>query len=309
MRNLVMRKYLAATFLIAVAIGPASALDIRGGAKVGPVGVSTSVGLGKKGASAGIGADVDKVGGAKAGASAGKKGTSAGIGADVNGVGGAKAGAAIGSKGISAGFGANVNGVGGAKAGASLGTNGGSSAGVAGNVGRANGGVSAGAGSTGGLSSVGGASAARGNASGGWAAGTSGRGSATTIIRFAPATSARPIVLPRILWPLKAKRAQHERGEWGYPLRFPLSLAAIPGTPPAVVRVCRRAIASAASPLGALQVRAASAGSLLRHRSGALTAPLAVSIDYRGQHGVEVRQARIRCRLDPSGRVTAVIAP
>jgi hypothetical protein len=106
---------------------------------------------------------------------------------------------------------------------------------------------------------------------------------------------------------LKAKRPAHERGEWAYPVRLPMSLVAVPGTPNNVVRACRQAIASSAGILGAVRVQAASAGRLLRHRGGALTAPLAVRIDYADEGGVQVRQARIRCRLDPSGTVIAVI--
>ncbi|MEY9625973.1 helicase [Sinorhizobium fredii] len=267
-----MRKHLVATFLIAVAIGPASALALGLGAKVGPVGVGAQVGINKSGVSAGIGAEADGVGGVKGGTSLGK---------------------------------------------------GGSSLGVGGNLGRTSGGMSVGSGSKAGSSSGGGTATGSGAASGGSAAGSGtrpssggatagsrspGAGGANTITRIAPATSARAsIVLPRILWPLKKKRAGQERGEWGYPIRLPLTIAAVPGTPNTVVRACQRAIASAASPLGAVRVRAASAGSLLRHRNGALTAPLAVSIDYAGQDGIQVRRARIRCRLDSSGRVIAVI--
>lgn len=209
-----MRKYLAATLLIAAAVGPASALDVRVGAKVAGVEAGASASVGKKGVSTGIGADAGSGTGSSSG---GRDGTSSA---------GASGGSATGSK-----------------------------------------------------------SAATGGAS-----------------------TIRPsVVLPRILWPLKARRAKSERGKWGYPLQLPARFVAVPGTPPAVVRVCRQAIASAASPLGAVRVRAASAGPLQRDRRGALTAPLAVRIDYAGLGGIEVRQARIKCRLDASGRVIAVI--
>ncbi|OAP36737.1 helicase [Sinorhizobium glycinis] len=261
-----MRKYLTATLLIVVAIGPASALDVGLGAQVGGIGIGAGVGVANGGASAGVGT--------------------------------------------------SVGGVGGAEAGASVGTTGGSSVGVSGNVGGTSGGISGGSGvasgsSTAGssLSSGGKAGTGTGNGPGGSLAGAGSRGSgaAHAITRIAPAMADRsPIVLPRILWPLTAKRAEYERGEWGYPSGLLAPLAAIPGTPKAVVRACRRAIASAASPLGAVRVSAASAGPLLRHRSGALTAPLAVRIDYAVQGDIQARQARIRCRLDPSGRVVAV---
>jgi len=242
-----MRKHLAATFLIAVAIGPASALALGLDAKLGPVGVSAGVEISKNSTSAGIGAGADGVGGVKGGASRDKKG---------------------GSGGISVGSGSKAK------------------------------------------SSSGKGKAKGHEASGGRASGSQvpGRGGASTITAAAPAKSLRAsIVLPPGLWPLKKKRAAHDRGEWAYPIRLPLTIATVPGTPSTVVGACREAIASAASPLGAVRVRAASAGSLLRHRNGTLTAPLAVRIDYAGQDGVEVRQARIRCRLDSSGKVTAVI--
>nr|WP_037388840.1 hypothetical protein [Sinorhizobium americanum] len=270
-----MRKYLAATVLIAVAIGPAHALGLN--AKVGPVSVGAEVG--------------------------------------------------VGENGVSGGIGAGVKGVGGVKGGTSLNRSGGSSLGVGGSLGNTSGGLSVGSGSNAGSSSGAGTAPASGAVSGGSAAGSGsgirsssggvsgsstagsnspGSGGGGRVISIAPAKSARAsIVLPHILWPLKKKRT-HERGEWGYPIRLPLTIAAIPGTPSAVVRACQKAIASAASPLGGVRVRAASAGSLLRHRGGALTAPLVVRIDYAGRDGIQVRQARIRCRLDSSGRVVAV---
>ena len=85
----------------------------------------------------------------------------------------------------------------------------------------------------------------------------------------------------------------------GYP---PLpKLTRKPGTSNAVVRVCQQAIFSAAKPLGAVGVQAASAGPVQRQRHG-LTAPLSVRINY----GKEVRQAQISCRLDAKGRVIRV---
>ncbi|OAP44510.1 helicase [Sinorhizobium americanum] len=271
-----MRKYLAATVLIAVAIGPAHALSLN--AKVGPVSVGAEVGVSKNGTSAGIGAGVKGVGGVKGGTSLNRSGgSSLGVGGNLGNT----------SGGLSVGSGPN--------AGSSNG------AGTAPASGAVSGGSAAGSGSGSGTRSSSGASG--GSTAGASAQGSSGAG---RIISIAPTKSARAsIVLPHILWPLKKKRT-HERGEWGYPIRLPLTIAAVPGTPSAVVRACQKAIASAASPLGGVRVRAASAGSLLRHRGGALTAPLVVRIDYAGRDGIQVRQARIRCRLDSSGRVVAV---
>ena len=105
------------------------------------------------------------------------------------------------------------------------------------------------------------------------------------------------IILPRSLGP--SGRDTSARGTWGYP-RLP-KLARKPGTSNAVVRVCQQAIFSAAKPLGAVGVQAASAGPVRRQRNG-LTAPLSVRIDY----GKEVRQAKVGCRLDAKGRVIGV---
>ncbi|WP_084044620.1 hypothetical protein M728_005017 (plasmid) [Ensifer sp. WSM1721] len=257
-----MRTYLAATtLLIAVAIGPTSALGLSVGAKAGGIGVSASVGAGKNGASVGISARGGGLGGAKAGASVGRN---AGIGA-----------------------GGKVGGVGAGKTGASARTS-------------ARGGGGGGANGAGAHTGPGGA--LRGSAAG---SGSLVGGGASTTAGIAPSKGARPsVVLPRNLWP-SATRAKYDSRD--YPSRFPAPTAAISGTARAVVRVCRQAIASAASPFGAVRVRAASAGPLHRNRRGALTAPLAVRIDYAGQGGIEIRQARIRCHLDSSGRVIAVI--
>ena len=77
----------------------------------------------------------------------------------------------------------------------------------------------------------------------------------------------------------------------------------IPGTPAAVVRACRDAVGSAAAPFGVVSVRARSAGSLRRLSRGAISAPVQVRIQYARQGGPEIRQARIRCHLDASGKV------
>jgi hypothetical protein len=114
------------------------------------------------------------------------------------------------------------------------------------------------------------------------------------------------IALPRILWPSRAGSAKSSQDLVGYPSRSPAPVEAIPGTPNAVVHVCRQWIVSAAERFGAVHVHAVSAGPLRRERRGILTAPIQVRIDYDRQGGIEVRQARIKCRLDAAGRVIAV---
>jgi hypothetical protein len=248
-----MRKYIAATLSIAVAIGPASALDVGVSGKAGGVGVS-------------------------AGASVGSNGVSAGVGASVGGIGGVSGGASAGS--------------GGASGSASVGAGGASGS---------SGGAAAGAGNRGGTSAGSRSDASR-SAAGSGSAGTGGIG--TPVIR--PAKGVRgSIILPPILRPSGARRNKSSRGDVGYPL--PPLLRAIPGTPSFVIRACRNAIVSAAAPLGAVRVRAASAGPVSRQRHGAVTAPIEVRIEYARQGGIQLRQAKVRCRLDAAGRVIAVM--
>ena len=214
---------------------------------------------------------------------------------------GVSAGASVGSNGVSAGVGASVGGIGGVSGGASAGSGGasGSASVGAGGASGSSGGAGAGAGTTGG-SSAGSRSDASRSAAGSGSAGTGGIG--TTVIR--PAKGVRgSIILPPILRPSGARRDKTSRGDVGYP---PLSRAIL-GTPTVVVRACRNAIVSAAAPLGAVRVRAASAGPVSRQGRGAVTAPIAVRIEYARQGGIQVRQAKVRCRLDAAGRVIAVM--
>ena len=88
--------------------------------------------------------------------------------------------------------------------------------------------------------------------------------------------------------------------------RPPSDLVAVPGTPRAVVRACSQAIKASAIPYGAKDVRVVSAGSLRRFSQGVVAAPLVVRIRYEAQQAIEVRQAKIRCDLDASGRVVAI---
>ena len=72
MRNRsLMRKCLATALISAIAIGPASALDVGLGGNVGGLGVGAGVSAGRQGVSVGVGAGVDGVGGANVGASVG----------------------------------------------------------------------------------------------------------------------------------------------------------------------------------------------------------------------------------------------
>ena len=88
-----MNKYVFAALSIAVAIGPAQALDAGLGGKAGGIGVGADVGVGREGASLGGGASADGVGGANLGGSVGTgngaPSASVGAGGNVDGVGGA----------------------------------------------------------------------------------------------------------------------------------------------------------------------------------------------------------------------------
>jgi len=73
-------RYVIAALSMALAVGPAAALDIGAGANVGGVGVNAGVSLGDKGASVGLGASAGGVAGADVGASVGTGGGSVGLG-------------------------------------------------------------------------------------------------------------------------------------------------------------------------------------------------------------------------------------
>ena len=131
MKERTVMKYVAATLSIAIAIGPASALDVGLGGKVGGVGVGAGVGVGREGASLGGGASADGVGEANLGGSVGTgngaPSASVGAGGDVDGVGGANLGGSVGT-----GNAAPSTSDGGSSGAAPAGSAGGSTAGSAG---------------------------------------------------------------------------------------------------------------------------------------------------------------------------------
>jgi len=271
--RMTLKKYFVAALTIGIAIGPASALDAGLGGKVGGVGIGAGVSAGSQGASVGVGASVGGVGGANVGASVGAG--NVGVSASGN----------VGSASVSAG--GNVGSTGG---GLSTGV------GLGADPSAENGSAAAASGSA--------ATAASGSAATGTGSAATGTGSAATATATtATARTARPsIALPPVLRPSRAGQGDLTRG---YPFAPLEALKAKPGTPVAVVQACRAAILSAAKPLGAVRVRAVSAGAL-RRRGGALTAPIQVRIDYAGRGGIEIRQAQVGCRLDAAGRVIAV---
>lgn len=268
-----MKKYVAAALTIGIAIGPTSALGAGLGGSVGGLGIGGGVSGGGLGLSAGV-----SVGGlgVSAGVNAGPQGTSVGAGASVGSVGGANVGASVGAGSVGAD--------------------------VSGNVGSTSGSVSASSGV--GSNASNNPSNTSGSVSAGIGVGADAASPPAVAKAIVPAkTTRQPISLPPILRPSRTGRGN---STLGYPFGSVGPLKMIPGTPAAVVQACRAAIISAAKPLGAVRVRAVSAGAL-RQRRGALTAPIQVRIDYAGKGGIEVRQAKVGCRLDKAGRVTAII--
>ncbi|MBZ9882739.1 hypothetical protein LB535_10275 [Mesorhizobium sp. CA10] len=244
-----MGKYLAVALMIAAATGPAAALDVGGGGKVGGIGVGAGLGAGSQGVSAGLGASVGGLVGASVGASAGAGGASLS----------ASANAGTGS------IGASVS--------------------TRDAAGSASAGVSTGAGTA-----------------------TPGTGDTAppenpTVFSAKSATTA--ISLPSILKPSSTGGGEFGRFRAGYPFAPLVSLKAKPGTPPKVVSACRAAIMSATTPLGAVRVYAVSAGPM-RQRKAGLAAPIEVRINYALPGGIQVRQAKVLCRLSATGKVFAV---
>lgn len=226
-----------------------------------------------------------------------------GVGGKVGGL-GVGAGVSAGPQGASAGVGASVGGVGGANVGGSVGTGNGSvGVGVdaGGNVGSTSVGVDAG-GNVGSTSSgvskgIGGSATATAATAGSPASDNTATGSAKSAMRS--------INLPSTLRPSNAGRGESGRISVGYPFGPLESLKAKPGAPPEVVSACRAAIVSAAKPLGAVRTNVVSAGAI-RQNQATLMAPIEVRIQYANQSGIQVRQAKVICRLDRARRVIAV---
>lgn len=265
---------------------PAAALDAGVGASVGGVGVGAGVGVSRGGLSAGVGANVGRTAAAKADASAGSSGTNVGAGASVGST-GVGAAASVGSSGLgaSASLGSSDASApgGGAPSGGSAGGTAGTGSGT---------GIGSGSGTASGGAPSSGAPAGSGSSS------SRSTGAAPTrVARIDPAAGThRSVLLPQTLSPTGRANFWQMR----------TALAAVPGTPPAVVQACRQAVAAAAAPYGMVQVRATSAGTVSRLRKGGVAAPIAVRVQYARLTGVEIRQARITCRLDASGSVVAL---
>jgi hypothetical protein len=76
---------------------------------------------------------------------------------------------------------------------------------------------------------------------------------------------------------------------------------------PTVIAACRERMNAQAQPLGATRVEAVTAGSLIRLPNGGTEVPLEVKITYERDNQVQVRQARITCRLNDQGGVIELL--
>jgi hypothetical protein len=75
---------------------------------------------------------------------------------------------------------------------------------------------------------------------------------------------------------------------------------------PPVVRACGATIGQAARQRGAVEVAVEEAGPLRSAGSGTRVTPLDVEIVYERRGRSQVRQARVSCHVDRSGRVVAL---
>jgi hypothetical protein len=83
-------------------------------------------------------------------------------------------------------------------------------------------------------------------------------------------------------------------------------LSPVAGVPRRSVDACRNTIATQVTPYGAIQVEVVSAGPLRAVQQGGTNAPIEARIIYARADHVQVRQARITCRLNAQGRVVAL---
>ncbi|CCE95802.1 hypothetical transmembrane protein [Sinorhizobium fredii HH103] len=301
MRIAAMRTYTAATFLVAIAMGIAPVLDFSGNGRFGAVAAGGKAGSSGNSAAGGVRAGVSA--GAKAGPNSGpgsKTGGKSHGKSTGSGVGGGKIGKSPGS---SAGGGAKAGAIAGSRSwanGKPVHRMGGKPLGSGGGIATPKGKGAPPSGALRGLT-VGPGSPKR--------SGVPKTVRAGAVAGIAPATGVQSSVrLPSALWPLKGlgERGEYQQGALGYAVTDPTTTGAISDGSGAVVRVCLQAITSAALPLGAVRVRAASAGPPVPKRDGGLTAPIAVRIEYEGRGAIEVRQARVRCHLDANGMVVAM---
>jgi hypothetical protein len=76
---------------------------------------------------------------------------------------------------------------------------------------------------------------------------------------------------------------------------------------PEMLTACRESIAARTQPLGATWIDVASAGNPVHLLDGGTGAPIETRITYEHDNKVQVRQARVTCRLDEEGRVVELL--
>ena len=272
-----------------------AALDVGLSGGAAGLGAGVSAGVGSEGLSAGVGLSSGG-NGVSAGGGAGLSGVSGSLGANADTVGGS-ANAGIGASGLGAGGGIS-SGSSGASAGGSVGPSGGS-----GGLG-ANGGAGSVQGSVGGAGvSRGGTETPTGNSTSSADPSASDGRTSGSIASIAPPTLAASSVaedtFPESLWPVGSGEGD---GGWFRSLYSLQPLRAKPGTSLNIVQSCRSALIQGALRYGATQVDVASAGRTTRVKGGGLSAPVEARIVYQRGSRVQVRQARVTCRLDATGR-------
>jgi hypothetical protein len=288
------------------ASGTLSLGGIGGGANAGAVGASANAGVGSNGLSAGGGLGTGRSG-ASVGGTIGPSGIGGAVGVDF-GAAGATANAGIGANGVSGG--GSLSGPG-------------SAAGSRGSSGRA--GLSPGGNGTPTGSSINSASPSiNGSITSGersddtvtstsinganldqralFEARTSGFLASIAPPALATASLAETAV-PRALLPIE--NGVGDRG-WFRSIYLLQPLRAKPGTSLSIVQSCRNALVSGAVRYGATHVDVASAGRTARLKGGGFSAPVEARILFQRGNHVQVRQARIMCRLDQAGRITAM---
>jgi len=282
-----------------------TALEISASVGAAGVGGGLSAGHGSDGLSTGVSVGSE---GSRAATSsnAGSSGIGGAIGANAGAV-GVSAQGNVGPSGFSAGAGvssgANAGSVG-APVSAGIGGQQGSSSGVGTGLGGK--GTSASESGLAGAGSLGAPASASPNG-GNPSQGVTGPGRiAGTVASIAPTALATSsgVMLPPSLWPYESQASD---GGWFRSIYVLKPLRARPGTPQVVVQSCRNALASGASSHGAIQVDVASAGRTARLKDGSLSAPVEARIVFQRGNRVQVRQARLTCRLDERGRTLAML--
>jgi hypothetical protein len=87
----------------------------------------------------------------------------------------------------------------------------------------------------------------------------------------------------------------------------PGPLVGVGGVSPEMLSACRERIAARTQPLGATWIDVASAGNPIHLLDDGTEAPIAARITYEHDNKVQIRQARVTCRLDEEGRVVELL--